>query len=128
MTDETQTTRPHHQTASLVVVILDVIGLLGLLYCATIVAAKFRLIFADLLEGQQLPALTRIILSVPALVYALCMAGAIAGLIWKEVRLSDKSQTLLINIGALIAIIVLFVVLVAALFSPLVVMIGTMQN
>jgi len=108
--------------------ILDVMGLGGLLYCTTVVASKFRQIFDDLLEGRGLPTLTQVLLSIPAPIYILCIVAAIAGLVWKEACIKDKSRTLLVNVVALIAVGVLFVVLVVALFSPLIITIGSLKQ
>ena len=66
MTDESRTVPGRYQVASLIMLMLDVLGLLGLLYGTTVVAAKFRQIFADLLESRPLPALARLVLSIPA--------------------------------------------------------------
>lgn len=128
MTEESRTARPRNQTASLIMLIVDVIGLGGLLYCTTVVVSKFRQIFDVLLEGKSLPTLTQILLSIPAPIYILCMVAAIAGLVWKELRIKDKSQTLLVNMVALIAVAVLFVLLVLALFCPLIITIGSLNQ
>ena len=128
MSEELKTIRPRHQTASLIILILDVIGLLGLLYCTTVVASKFREIFNDLLEGRSLPTLTQILLSIPGPIYLLCIVAAIAGLVWKESHINDKSLTLMMNVVVLVAVVVLFVVLVVALFSPLIIIIGSLQK
>ena len=128
MTEESKTIHPRDQTASLIILTLDVIGLAGLLYSTTVVASKFRQIFDDLLGGQSLPALTYFVLSIPGPVYVLCIVGAIAGLVWKEQRISDKSQTLIMNLVALITVVVLFVVLVVALFSPLVTIVEALKK
>ena len=128
MTEEAKTIRPRHKMASLIILVLDAIGLVGLLYCTTVVASKFRQIFDDLLEGRNLPVLTHVLLSIPGPVYVLCIVGAIAGLVWKEQRISDKRQTLIMNIVALITVIVLFVVLVIALFNPLSIILETLQK
>jgi len=128
MTEESKTIRPRHQTASLIMLILDMIGLVGLLYCTTVVASKFRQIFDDLLEGRGLPTLTQVLLSIPAPIYILCIVAAIAGLVWKESRINDRSQTLIVNVVAFIAVVVLFVVLVVALFSPLIITIGSLKT
>lgn len=128
MTEESKTTRPRHQTVSLIMLILDVIGLGGLLYCTTVVASKFCQIFDDLLEGRALPTLTQVLLSIPAPIYIFCIVAAIAGLVWKESCIKDKSRTLRVNVMALIAVVVLFVVLVVALFRPLIIIIVSMKQ
>lgn len=128
MTEGSKTIRPRHQTASLVVLMLDIIGLAIFLCCATVIASKFREIYAELLEGRSLPALTQVLLSIPEPIYFLCIVATIAGLVWKELRVNDKSQTLIINVVALITVVVLFVILVIALFSPLIIIIASLQK
>jgi len=128
MTERSKTIPPRHQIASLVVLILDVIGLAALLFCATVIVPKFREIFADLLEGQSLPTLTQVLLSIPGPICFLCILATIAGLVWKELRVNDKSQTLIINLVALITVIVLFVIWVIALFGPLITIFASLQK
>jgi len=94
MTDESRTVPGRYQVASLIMLMLDVLGLLGLLYGTTVVAAKFRQIFADLLESRPLPVLTRLVLSIPASVALLFFVGSMAALIYKEVRMGNKSRAL----------------------------------
>ena len=119
MTEELQTGPVWHRTASVVWLTIDVLGLLWLLYCVTIVAGKFRQVFDDLLEGRALPALTRAVLSVPPIVSIVFSLGAIAALIYKEVRIGSKTQTLVINATVFAVAVFLFLVLVVALFQPL---------
>ena len=114
MTVESQTIHPRHRTASLIVLILAVIGLLCLLYGTTVVAATFRHIFEEFLEGRRLPTLTHVLLSITGPLYALCIGGAIAGLIWKESRITDNTRTLVMNIEALVVVVFLFMVWVVA--------------
>ena len=104
----------------MVFLVLDMIGLLWLLYCFTYVTGKFRMIFDDLLEGKGLPALTQLVLSIPRTMSVLFFVGAIAALIYKESRITNKTRTLVMNIVVLIAGIVLFMVLVVGLFMPLI--------
>ena len=99
-----------------------------MLYCATIVAGKFRQIFDDLLEGRALPALTRTVLSVPPIVSILFSLGAIAALFYKEVRIGNKTHTLVINTTVFAIAVFLFLVLVIALFQPLTVIITSMSK
>ena len=119
MTDESRTVPGRYQVASLIMLMLDVLGLLGLLYGTTVVAAKFRQIFADLLESRPLPALARLVLSIPARVALPFFVGAMASLIYKEVRMGNKSRALVINAATLTAIVIMSVLLVLALFGPL---------
>jgi len=119
MPEELKTDRPRYQIASLIILILDVIGLVGLLGCTTVIAPKFRQLFADHLEGRSLPTLTQGLLSIPARVYLLCIVVAIAGLVWKESRISNKAQTLIMNVVVLITLNVLFVVGIIACLMPI---------
>ena len=120
MAEVSRTPSCRYRVASLVVLTLDVVGLLLFLGCATIIAGKFRRIFTDLLEGAPLPALTQLVLSIPAAVYLVACAGAIAALIYKEVRIGSRRMTLIINAAALAVVSVVFVVLIVALFKPLI--------
>jgi len=113
-----------HRVASMVFLVLDVIGLLCLLDCFTIVTGKFRLIFDDLLEGRNLPVLTQLILSIPRTVSFLFFVGAIAALIYKESRITDKPRTLVMNIVVFVVGIILFMVLAVGLFQPLIGIVG----
>ncbi len=128
MTDESRTVPGRYQVASLIMLMLDVLGLLGLLYGTTVVAAKFRQIFADLLESRPLPALARLVLSIPARVALPFFVGAMASLIYKEVRMGNKSRALVINAATLTAIVIMSVLLVLALFGPLTVIITSLSK
>ena len=119
MTETSQNARPRHRTASLIMLILAVLGLLVLLFTTTVVVPKFGKIFTDLLEGKTLPGLTQLVLSIPTAVYLVACAGAIAALIHKEVRIGNRAMTLTINAAALAVVMVLLLVLTVALFLPL---------
>jgi len=129
MTEELKTIRPRYQIASLIILILDVIGLVGLLGFTTVIAPKFRQMFAELLkDGQNLPTLTQGLLSIPAPVCLLSIGAAIAGLVWKESRISHKGQTLIMNVVVFITLNVLFVVGIIACFMPLLTIIESLKK
>ena len=125
MTVGPQPVRTPSRTASLVALVLDILGLLCLLFVTTVVAPRFRDIFADL--RVPLPVLTTTVLSVPWFVYALLIGAAIAGLISKECSIADKRQTRNINLIVMGGIVVCLMLFVFAMFSPLSVLITTMK-
>ena len=128
MTAESRIASGRYQAASLIVLTLNVLGLLGLLYGTTVVAARFRQVFAALLEGRPLPFLTRLVLSIPAGVALPFFIGVMAALIYKDVRMVNKTQALVINAAALAGIVILSVLLVIALFAPLTVIITSLSK
>ena len=128
MSNDLQTIRHRHRTASLNVFGLDVIGLLGLLYCTTVVVTKFRRIFDEFMGGQPLPALTSLVLSIPRPVCAVFLVAALVALIYKEVRITNKTHTLLLNLATLVVIVFLLAVFVDAMFTPLIVDIDRLRN
>ena len=117
MTVEPQTARTPSRTASLVVLVLDVIGLLCLLFVTTFVATRFQVIFADL--QIALPMLTTVVLAVPRIVYAVLIGASIVGLVAKERSIADRRLTRNINLIALLAIVICLMVFVVAMFFPL---------
>ena len=128
MKNEPQTIPQRHRTASRILLALDVIGLLVLLYCTAIVAAKFRQIFNDLLEGQTLPALTQCVLALPKTVSIVALVAAIGGLIYKEFRINNNTRKMIINATVFAAIVILFMVFVVAMFAPLTVIITSLKK
>ena len=126
MTDGSQTVSPKDRGASQVVLVLDVIGLICLLFLTTIVAPKFRAIFADL--QTPLPAMTAAILSVPGFAYAVFIVASICGLIAKERSVANRTLTRNVNLIALVAIVVCLGLLVVAMFIPLTDLVTTMKK
>lgn len=121
-----QTVRTPSRIASLVVLVLDILGLLCLLFVTTVGATRFREIFADL--QVPLPVMTAAVLSVPWFAYALLIGAAIAGLIAKERSVADRRQTRNINLIAMGVIVLCLMLFVFAMFSPLGVIISTMET
>lgn len=119
MNEKRQATPHPHRAASRILLALDVIGLVLLLYSITSIAAKFRQIFNDILEDQKLPALTQSVLSLPRTGATVIVAGAIAALIYKEVRIANNARNVMINATAFGAIVIAFVLFVVAVFTPL---------
>lgn len=120
VTEESPNISRRHRINSLFLLTVDVVGLLFLLYCTTIVVTRFRLIFDDLLQGNGLPALTHLILSIPRSLYVIFFVGVIAALIYKELRISNKTRSLVINLLAFAAAVFLYIVLVVAFFLPMI--------
>lgn len=117
MTDGPQTGRPPGRITSLVVLVLDIIGLLGLLFVTTFVGPRFREIFTDL--QAVLPRLTAAILSIPRFAYAGLVTASIYGLIAKEYSIADRTRTRMINFIALVVIVGCIMVFTVAMFLPL---------
>ena len=108
-----------HRTASCVLLILDVIGLLLLLFFTTIVASQFEHVFSDLVGWNPLPVLTQVVLSIPRTVAIIVFGGTIGALIYKELWSSNKTRNLIINVTVLAAIVTLLVIFIFAMFLPL---------
>ena len=119
MPEVMQPIRPRHRTGSLIVLTLDVLVILILLVCTTMAAPRFRQIFEDMQVWRNLSALAQLILSTPRAVYVLSLATAIAMLIWKESRIASRTQTLAINLGALVVAVLLLAGVVHAMFAPM---------
>ncbi len=112
-----RTVRTPSRTASLVVLVLDVIGLICLVFVTTFVAPRFQAIFAEL--QIAMPILTVAVLSVPRIVYAVLIGASIACLIAKERSIADRRRTRNINLIALLVIVICLMVFVVAMFIPL---------
>lgn len=108
-----------HRTASCVLLILDVIGLLLLLFFTTIVASQFEHAFSDLVGWNPLPVLTQVVLSIPRTVAIIVFGGTIGALIYKELWSSNTTRNLIINVTVLAAIVILLVIFIFAMFLPL---------
>jgi len=119
MNEDLQSILKRRRTTSHILLVVDVFGLLLLLYCTTIVTPKFRHIFNELLEGQTLPVLTQCFLSLSRTVSVVLFVGAIGALLYKESRISGEKTKLVINETVCAAIVILFIVFVAAMFMPL---------
>ena len=101
-------------TAALVI---DVVGLLALGVLSVVVIPKFCKMFAEL--GTGLPVVTRIVISIPSAGYAMICMLVVAALIGKECLIRDRRVTLAVNVVAGMAGIIWLLVLVFALFSPM---------
>lgn len=116
------------RSASLAALILAVFGLLLLVFLHVVVVERFRVIFVDLFEGQKLPAMTTLVLSMPRPVAALAAALAIGLLAWKEIAMENKHVSMLINIGAIGIAIGLAVCAGVALFLPLLIIVTNLSH
>ena len=64
------------------------------------------------------PALTQAILSTPRAVYALFCVVAIAMLVWKELRITSRTRTLVVNLSAVLIANIILAVVSYAMFDP----------
>ena len=112
--------------ASMVVLILDVIGCIVLAAMTLRTTAKFKAIFADL--GVQLPQITQVLVSLPAALYVVIFLGLIIALVVKEKVMRNKPLAFTLNVVVLIGGIAYLAVYVAAMFLPMMQMIQTMEK
>ena len=104
--------------ASMVVLILDMIGCIVLAAITLNTSAKFKAIFADL--GVQLPQITQVLVSLPAALYMVIFLGLIIALVLKEKVMRSKLMAFTVNLGVLVGGIAYLAVYVAAMFFPIV--------
>jgi hypothetical protein len=112
--------------ASLVVLILDVIGVFVLTTATLYISARFQVIFKEL--NIQLPQITQLLLSIPSTVYLIIFLGVILALILKEIAIKSKPLTFAINMAALVIGIAYCVLYVTALFLPLIQIIQSLEK
>jgi hypothetical protein len=121
---------PKRQTgwtiASLVVLILDVIGGFVLTTATLYISEKFLAIFKEL--NVQLPQITQFFLAVPATVYLIIFFGVILALILKEIAIKSKPLTFSINMVALVIGVAYCFLYVIALFLPLIQIIQSVEK
>ena len=112
--------------ASMVVLILDVIGVLVLAISTLCTSSKFLLIFKEL--NAPLPQITQFFLSIPATVYLILFLGVILALILKEFAIKNKPLAFAANMGTLVIGIAYCVLYVTALFLPLMQIIQSLEK
>jgi hypothetical protein len=112
--------------ASLVILILDVIGVFMLTTATFYISARFQAIFKEL--NVQLPQATQLFLSIPSTVYLIIFFSVILALILKEIAIKRKPVTFAINMAALVIGIVYCVLYVTALFLPLIQIIQSVEK
>ena len=104
--------------ASLVVLIIDVIGVIALATITLYTSSRFLAIFKEL--KVQLPQITQLFLSIPATAYLIIFSGVILALILKEIAIKSKPLTFAINMAALVIGVAYCFLYVTALFLPLI--------
>ena len=110
--------------ASLVVLILDMIGGFVLTTATLYISARFEVIFKEL--NVQLPQITQLFLSIPTTVYLIIFSGVILALILKEIAIKSKPLTFAINMTALVIGVAYCFLYVTALFLPLIQIVQSM--
>ena len=113
-------------SASLVVLILDVIGGFVLTTATLYISDKFLAIFKEL--NVQLPQITQLFLSIPTTVYLIIFFGVILALILKEIAIKSKPLTFSINMVALVIGVAYCFLYVIALFLPLIQIIQSVEK
>jgi len=113
-------------SASLVVLILDVIGGFVLTTATLYISDKFLAIFKEL--NVQLPQITQLFLSTPTTVYLIIFFGVILALILKEIAIKSKPLTFSINMVALVIGVAYCFLYVIALFLPLIQIIQSVEK
>jgi len=103
---------------STIALVIDIVELvvLGALFVGAI--PKFCKMFAEM--GMALPVVTQIVISVPGAGYAAIFLLLLAAIIAKELLIRDRRITLTINTIAGLAGVVWLLVVVFALFLPMV--------
>lgn len=112
--------------ASLVVLILDVIGGFVLTTATLYISDKFLAIFKEL--NVPLPQITQLFLSIPTTVYLIIFFGVILALILKEIAIKSKPLTFSINMVALVIGVAYCFLYVIALFLPLIQIIQSVEK
>lgn len=112
--------------ASLVVLIVDVIGGFVLTTATLYISARFYAIFKEL--NVQLPQITQLFLSIPTTMYLIIFFGVILALILKEIAIKSKPLTFGINLAALVIGVAYCFLYVTALFLPLIQIIQSMEK
>lgn len=112
--------------ASLVVLILDVIGVFVLTTITLYTSARFEVIFKEL--NVPLPQITQFFLSIPATVYLIIFLGVILALILKEIAIKSKPLAFAANMVALVIGLAYCVLYVTALFLPLMQIIQSLEK
>ena len=112
--------------ASMVVLIIDVIGGFVLATITLFVKSIFLELFKDL--DVPLPQITQFFLSIPATFYLIIFSGLILALILKENAIKNKPLAFAINMAALVIGVAYCFLYVTALFLPLMQIIQSMEK
>ena len=102
--------------ASLILLVVNIIGMIVLAVGSIIVRGKFSGIFADM--GTTLPRITILFLSIPSWAYIVFFGIIIAALILKELLIRKKFITLMINISAGVLGSLYLLIFAIAMFMP----------
>ena len=115
---------------SIVVLVVDIIGLLVL--CVTVISSKnkFAQMFSEMGVGdiQTLPGLTLLMIAVPTAAYVLAFGSLMLVLVAKEFAIRKKAITLGLNSLALALGMAFLGIYITSMFLPLVKIMGTMQK
>lgn len=101
------------------VLIMDIIGLIGLAVITLGTKSKFMHIFANLLETEPLPIVTKCFISVPEAVYLVLFVGMIVALVVKEKYIRYVPLKFSINIFVLVGGCTYLLIYLAAMFLPM---------
>ncbi len=105
--------------ASMVVLIMDIIGLIVLVLMTLGTKAKFGKIFTELLDCRSLPTVTMLFISIPSAVYLLLFAGLIIALTVKEKYILNIPLKFAVNMFVFVGGLAYLSVYVIAMFLPL---------
>ena len=115
-----------HRLASLIVLALDMLLLLSLLYACTVTIGRFAQLFGDL--KMELPILTHLVISIPRTAAGGVLLGIMAALMYKELRIADKTRTLIMNLVVFVVGACAGMFLVIVLFCPLLAIIDSLNK
>jgi len=102
--------------ASMVVLVIDVLGLTLLAITTAATRIKISELYQDM--GATLPRLSQAFLTPPSTVYIGFFGGVVAGLLAKEILMQRKKTTFTINLIGLAAGAVFWLLFVMAIFAP----------
>ena len=103
--------------ASVIVLVIDVLGLTLLAITTTVTRIMIAQIYQDM--GPTLPRLTQAFLSTPSTVYIGLFGVVFAGLLAKEIIMQRKKTTVVINLIGLAAGAGFWLLFVMAIFAPM---------
>jgi len=104
-------------TASMVVLVIDVLGLTFMAITTAATRIKIAEIYQDM--GASLPRLTQAFLTPPSTVYFGIFGGVVAGLLAKEIIMQGNKTTFTINLIGLVAGAGFWLLFVIAIFAPM---------
>ena len=111
---------------SMVLLIMDVIGILVLTVLTMTTKAHFEKAFKDL--GVQLPIITGILLSIPSVIYLGFFGGLIVMLVLKEKFIQRAPLRFTVNLFAAVVGLAYLALYMIAMFLPLIQTIDTLNK